>query len=225
MAGSHRATHRAPRARSGSVSRRALALAVVVALIPAAWFTLQRTFGDEDPKRPTSRGTQKPIPSVGTTPPSSPATTPPTTPAATPLPPVAPDSPRRLTSGSVLDTGFDESVEPDGDSFVARSTSEVSRWGSRGEPGSPGTDTVYVVGRTSGAFANLDDLKAGSTVSLRTDNGTLTYRVSAVTTVAERGFARSPVVTAKVPGRLVLIGTGGSGYRVVTAQLSAAETS
>jgi hypothetical protein len=213
------------------VSRRALLIAIVVALVPAAWFTAQRAFGG-DPSPRATHGTEKPIPPVGhTAPPSPPTTKPPTTPPTTPpastptpkaLPRIAPDAPRRLTSGGLLDTGFDDSVEPAGDTFTARTASEVSRWGSRGEPASPGTDTVYVVGRTSGAFANLARLRAGSTVTIRTDSGTLRYRVSAVATVAENGFAKNPVVTSKVPGRLVLIGTGGSGYQVVTAQLSAA---
>jgi hypothetical protein len=109
---------------------------------------------------------------------------------------VAAGAPRRLTSGSILDTGFDDSVEPDGDTFTARTATEVARWGSRGQPASPGTDTVYVVGRTSGAFARLADLRAGSTITIRTDNGTLRYRVASVATVPVSGFARNPVVTA-----------------------------
>lgn len=213
------------------MSRRALIIAIVVALIPAAWFTARAVFAGDDPADPGTGSTEKPIPSIGvTTPPGSTPTTSTRTPTATPstkapsLPRVEPDVPRRLTSGSVIDAGFDDSVEPDGDSFSSRTSSEVSRWGSRGEPGSPGSDTVYVVGRveSGAAFEDLGQLGTGDTITIRTDNGTLGYRVTATRTAAESGLGKDPLITAKVPGRLVLIGTRDNDYLLVTAQLSSA---
>jgi len=220
--------HRAQRPQRSTVPRRALIIAVILALIPATWITITRTLGDDDGPH-TSQPTEKPIPPVSSGPTRKPSSTPSVTAAPTgnPLPRVAPDVPRRLTSGSVLDTGFDESVEPDGDSFTARTASEVARWGSRGEPGSPGTDTVYVVGRVEngGAFEDLGSLRAGDSVSIRTDNGTLGYTVRAVSALPESGLVERSLFTAKAPGRLVLVGVRGSDYLVVTAQLTAATAS
>lgn len=226
MAGSHRANHRAPRARSGAVSRRALIVAVVVALIPAVWFTAERMVGDDDPTTPSASGTETPIPSV----PAKPTTATPTPASpATPraLPRVAPDVPRRLTSGSVLDVGFDDSVEPDGDVIDARTSSEVSRWGSRGEPGSPGADTVYVIGRVAdgAAFEDLGRLRVGSTVTVRTDNGRLGYTVRSVASLPRSGAGDQAVFTARVPGRLVLVGVRDAGYLVLLAELTSATPS
>lgn len=252
MPGKHSASHRAPgRARAEAEDRGgrrsvppwAIALAVVVALVPAAWFTAHRAFGDDPgPATPstTSTASDQPIPAVS---PSSPAQTPtpsgtptPTNPPAKPtanLPRVAEDVPRRLTSGSLLDTGFDASIEPVDGVFTARSSSEVSRWGSRGEPGSPGTDTVFVIGDVnadgSGAFADLPHLRAGAKVEIRTDSGTLTYTVRSVGSHPAAGISTDPAVVAKVPNTLVLLGirydahgqrTGS--YVVVKADLTAA---
>lgn len=221
--------------------RWALVAAVVVALVPAAWFTATRALeGDGDPPG-SSQSTDKPIPPVSsgptttpTTPTKPPTSTPSATPTSNPLPRVAPDVPRRLTSGSILDVGFDNSVEPDGDRFTPGSTSEVARWGTRGEPGSPGTDTVYVVGRVDddgdSSFGHLAELKKGDEIEIRTDEGTLTYTVRALSSHAESGLISTDLFEQKVPGRLVLVGVryDASGNRVapyllITAQLTAAD--
>jgi len=208
---------------------------VVVALVPATWFTAQRVFDGSD--SPSHATTDLPIPAVS--PSATPSSTPtptatPPTPPATTAPPeltkVSPDAPRRIVSGTLIDSGFDSAVT----TIDASSTSEVGRWESRGSPGSPGTDTVYVIGRTladgSSAFAGLPRLKVGGKVSIRTDNGTMTYTVSASTLMPEAGLPKDPLFTEHVRGRLVLVGIryDAAGDRlakalVVTAQLSGAK--
>jgi hypothetical protein len=209
-----------------------IAAAVVAALVPAAWFLGQRAF-DSPSATPSDSTTDRPIPPVSprtssTPAPQSPTTTPaaPTTTAS--LPAVAPSAPRRLQSGTVIDTGFDAAVT----ALEPASTSEVTRLSSRGSPGSPGTDTVVVVGKVqaAGAFAQLPALTAGRTLTIRTDAGTMTYTVGAATLRPEAGLAEDALVTERVPGRLVLVGIryADSGDRlrdalVVTAQLTGAE--
>lgn len=221
------------------LSRTSLVVAVVVALIPAVWLGSKRLVGDD---APANRRVEPAIPAV-TTPgvpakPKPSATKAPgaTVTAATPgsLPRVAVDVPRRLSIGSTIDVGFDDSVEPRNGIFSAGSTAEAARWGSRGLPGSPGTDTVFVIGKVyrqgDAAFDGLQSVEVGDKVVVRTDNGTLTYTVQVSEDRAAAGIASTSDFTAKVAGRLVLLGvlfdatdddrTGK--YRVVVAQLSAA---
>jgi hypothetical protein len=234
VAGSHRAQRSGRTSSSSSVPRWAIVVAIIVALVPATYLTAHRVFSDST-DTPGRASTDLPIPPV------SPSRTPsatPTTPAATPsqttapatLPRVAPDAPRRLVAGSLVDTGFDSSVTD----LDATSTSEVARWERRGSPGSPGTDTVYVVGRVyagkDSAFAGLPRLRIGGTVSIRTDRGTMTYTVGAATLKPEADLRRDPLFTAHQPGRLVLVGIryDAAGDRlakalVVTAQLTGAK--
>jgi hypothetical protein len=236
VAGSHRAQRTRRTGSSSSVPRWAVVAAIIVALVPAVYLTAHRVFnGSAD--RPHDTSTDLPIPPVSPSHTPSPSATP-TTPAATPsktrapvtLPRVAPDAPRRLVAGSVVDTGFDSSVTD----LDASSASEVARWESRGSPGSPGTDTVYVIGRVyadqDSAFAGLPRLRVGGTVSIRTDRGTMTYTVAASTLKQEAGLRRDPLFTTHRAGRLVLVGIryDASGDRldkalVVTAQLTGAK--
>ncbi len=230
MAGSHRATRVKERPR---VSGRAAALAVAVVMLPLAWFAFNQASDDADPV--TDRGALG-VPTASTTATSTAAPT--TTPTAKPtkttppaLPRLAPDVPRRLASGSFLDVGFDNSIEARNGSFRAASTDEVARWGSRGLPASPGTDTVYIVGTTrpdgTGAFGRLPRLKPGAAVTLRTDRGRLTYTVVSAADRPTGGLANNDAFAAKVPGRLILVGlradrsgdATGTAY-VVVAQLS-----
>jgi hypothetical protein len=212
--------------------------AVVLAVVPATGITAKRVF-DGSSSPPSVTSTDLPIPpvspSASETGPGKPTGQPPATPskkATAKLPRVAPDAPRRLVSGDLIDTGFDEAVAEIG----ASSTSEVARWESRGSPGSPGTDTVYVIGRVyadgDSAFADLPRLKPGAKVSIRTDTGTMTYTVSAATLKAEAGLADAPLFTTRKAGRLVLVGIryDESGDRlgkalVVTAELTGAKAS
>jgi hypothetical protein len=214
----------------------AVAIALVAALIPATVLGAHRLFDSaDDSPGPSSHSTDLPIPKVSVGTPSA-STTPPPTPTATAkarpkLPRIAPDAPRRITSGNAIDAGFDNAVTD----LDAASTAEVARWEDRGSPGSPGTDTVYVIGKVLGGdsgFSGLPDLKRGATVSIRTDSGTLTYRVSATTLRDQDGLADDPLFTKHKAGRLVLVGIryDASGDRqdqalVVTAQLVGAKRS
>lgn len=204
----------------------------MVALVPAAWLGAQRVFEGSDDSPGQTSPTDLPIPPVS---PSATPTTP--TPTATPTAPattkaptltrVAPDAPRRLVAGTLIDTGFDSSVT----GIDASSDSEVARWESRGSPGSPGTDTVYVIGRVGEdrAFAALPRLGVGAKVTIRTDQGTLTYTVRSTSLEQHAGLEDDAAFTARKPGRLVLVGIryDDSGDRlgrdlVVVAQLTAA---
>ncbi len=231
MAGSHRAEK--PRKPTHGLTPFAVGIAVVLALVPAAWFTAQRLTGDSPAPSDSSSPTRTPIPPIST--PTTPASTPSPSPTkAASLARVAEDPPRRLVSGSVLDTGFDNAVEPSGGELTATSDDEVARWASRGSPGSPGSDTVVVVGRmSSGApFEKLGELAKGSKVTIRTDEGELTYRVASTARTPVDGLLEDPLLTAKKPGRLVLVGNAyaPSGDRmtkdlVVVAELSGAKVS
>jgi hypothetical protein len=211
----------------------------VVALVPATYLTAHRVFRDSS-TTPAGGATDLPIPPVSSS--ASPSTgkpsvapdasaTPASTPA-TPLPSVRVDAPRRIVSGALLDAGFDSAVTR----IDASSDAEVARWESRGSPGSPGTDTVYVMGRVrtdrDSAFAALPRLVAGSTVSIRTDAGTMTYTVTHSTLANHDSLSGDPLFTTRRPGRLVLVGIryDASGNRlpenlVVTAELSGARPS
>ncbi len=211
-------------------------VAIVIALVPATALTAQRVFNGSS--SPSGASTDLPIPPVspsGTTSTAAPSS-PPTTPAASQPTPaerltkISPDTPRRITSGTLIDSGFDSSSTD----LDASSDSEVARWGQRGSPGSPGTDTVYVFGRVrpagDSAFADLSKVTVGATVSIRTDSGTMTYTVSEKKLKAESGLAQSSLFTTHQPGRLVLVGIryDDTGSRldkvlVVTAQLTGAK--
>jgi hypothetical protein len=211
----------------------------VVALVPATYLTAHRVFRDSS-ATPAGRTTDLPIPPVslsatptGSTPSAVPtaSATPAPAPAAQ-LPSVRVDAPRRITSGALLDAGFDSAVTR----LDASSDAEVARWGERGSPGSPGTDTVYVMGRVrtdrDSAFAPLPRLVAGSTVSIRTDAGTMTYTVTRSALARHDSLGEDPLFTTHRPGRLVLVGIryDASGNRlpedlVVTAELSSAQSS
>ena len=242
VAGSHRAR---PTRRGffSSVPPWAVAVAVLVALLPAAWLGAHRLSGSHDgaarpsagrtsdlpipPASPSAAPSSGPTPAAPTTPPAGSPSSPTSAPRLARVPP---DTPRRLQSGTLIDAGFDSAAT----TIQPGSTSEVARLGSRGSPGSPGTDTVYVIGavRASGdsAFGHLPDLAVGNTVTIRTDSGTLAYTVSATTLQPEAGLATAALFTAHRAGRLVLVGIryAASGDRLpdallVTAELSGAE--
>lgn len=183
-------------------------------MVPLVWFAVERA--TDDPDRAPDRGALGvPTATASATPTATPTPTPtptrkPTKAAAPALPRLAPAVPRRLASGSFLDVGFDDSIEPRNGSFRAASTSEVARWGSRGLPASPGKDTVYVVGTTGpdgkGAFGRLPRLKPGAEVTIRTDRGRLTYTVVSAADRPTGGLANNDAFAATVQGRLILVG-------------------
>ncbi|HET6152448.1 MAG TPA: hypothetical protein VFE15_05790 [Marmoricola sp.] len=202
------------RSRRSKVSRTAVIVAVVIALLPAAVLGVVKLFGGSDSARPQHR-TVLPIPPVTTpaaTAPVTPTPTPTTRPPAQPhLPHVALDVPRRLLSSGLLNVGFDDSVEPSSaGTFRARSSAEVARWGTRGEPGMPAKDTVVVVGKTftegQSAFDTLPQVKTGARIVIRTDSGDLTYTVRSTAIRPAAGLASTVAFTRSTPGRLYVIG-------------------
>jgi len=94
---------------------------------------------------------------------------------------------------------------------------------------------VYLVGEVHGTdsgFGSLPDLTPGRKVSIRTDNGTLTYTVRAAGLEPASGLEQRALFKRHEPGRLVLVGIryDDAGTRltkalVVTAQLSGATRS
>lgn len=239
MAGNHRAPRPATPSRLGS---RALAFTVIVALVPAVYLGAHKIFssGSPTPTPGASRSSDLPIPAVSpstTAPPPTPTPTPTPTPVVVPtskpLTKVRTDAPRRLNIPGVLDVGFNNSTQPRAGLFTAASTGEIARWGTRGSPGSPGTDTVFLVGKIDGsrsAFGALGTVRPGMKITIRTNSGHLTYTVSAVARHQAAGLTSDPTFAARTPGRLILIGleySGGTRTRtvlLVTAQLSGATT-
>lgn len=244
MAGSHSAKRKKAPVASPSrakrrqppprLSRRTVAAAVAIAILPALWLGTQRLLDSDETGE--VRGTV-PIPDVTSTrtpsrAPSSPAVS---SPAVSSLTPVAPSGPRQLIVKDLLDVGFDDSIEAESGGFQAASTAEAARWGSRGLPSSPGTDTVFLVGKVyrngASAFDDLPEVKVGATITLRTQSGAaLDYTVQSSGNRPAAGLLSTPEFADKVPGRLVLVGilydadddqrTGQ--YLVTVAQLSSA---
>ncbi|RNL79257.1 hypothetical protein EFL95_09600 [Nocardioides marmorisolisilvae] len=135
-----------------------------------------------------------------------------------------------MVSG-VLDVGFDSTVSPKNGVLTPLSTAEIARWGGRGVPGSPSSDTVFLIGKVSsgGAFEKLPDLHRGAQITLRTQTGVLTYTVHTVVGHKATGLTKDSTFTQRVPGRLQLVGIryDRSGDRtgtvvLVTAQLTGA---
>jgi len=179
------------------------------------------------------RVTPTPTVSLTPTPTPTPTRTPTPTHTAKPLPRVTPAAPRRLVASGLFDVGFDSTVSPKNGVFTAGSTAEVARWGARGVPGSPAKDTVYVIGKvsTGGAFAKLAKLHRGSRVTLRTQNGVLTYTVHSVVGKPAKGLTADATFRERRAGRLQLVGIryDSRGDRtgtmiIVTAQLTGART-
>lgn len=167
--------------------------------------------GGGTPSAAPSSGTT-PSPSATTTPPASASTTPSATPSSKPsskphLPSVAPSAPDHLTIGSLVDAGFADAVTVTGSRLIPPVEGQVSRLGDRGLPGSPGTDTVVLVGAdtgTGGAFDHLDGVKVGATIELRSHTGTLTYTLRSRTSVAPDKVLGLDAVKAKATDRLVI---------------------
>lgn len=209
MAGSHRAPRKQEPAR---LSGKAIGIALVVALIPALWIGGRDLFSSGSPSHAPTHAASPIPPAVTPTPTPTPTATPtkPVTKAPKPLPRVAVSVPRRLNVTGILDVGFDNAITPQNGTFSAASTAEAARWKTRGEPGSPGLDTVYLIGKvyrdSASAFAHLPRVKVGNRIRIRTDSGVLTYQVSSASDQRARGILRSKLFTSKVPGRLVLVG-------------------
>lgn len=210
----------------------ALAVGAVLLL---AWFTLQILLGGDTeappkstpsaaPTTPTTSGSPSKSPSPSPTQKPSPTTPTPTTPAD--LPALSPDQPRGLVIDGLVDAGFDDAVGTSDGTLRPASGEELSRWADRGSPGSPGEDAVIVVGAadpsdSSTALSRLPEVRVGTKIELRTDQGVLTYTVGKTFDVKSSGLLVNPEVTNRKPGRLLLVGEeyAASGDRLDTFQV------
>jgi LPXTG-site transpeptidase (sortase) family protein len=83
-------------------------------------------------------------------------------------------------------------------------------WRDGAQPGAV-TGSAVITGHTvhtgGGAFDNLDTLKPGNRVTIRTDKGRITYRVTRVIVYAKASLAQhaQEVFSQSGPGRLVLV--------------------
>ncbi len=236
MAGTHRDAEAKVRT-LGVRSVVALVIAVIAVIAFGVW-VLNGLFGAPSPQDEVPGSTK--TPAAASTPPSKAPTSAPASPqpsatkgAEPGLPEISGTSPRRLRAGKLIDAGFDAAVTAGTDRFTAASASELSRLASRGRPGSPGTDTVVIIGEDrfdrSAALNRIADLKPGDSIELETYTADLTYVVERSTELDASAVPTIGAVTANVPGRLVLVATtyDSNGNRagrdtVVTARLTGA---
>jgi hypothetical protein len=202
--------HRAESAARGPRRVWLLAIPLVIVLVAVALLVSTALHGgDHAPKAPTTPS----VTPTTTTPGASPTATPTashTKRAVQPKPAaVAADPPHRLLAGSVVDTGFGNALTTTSGRLIPDAPGEVQRVASRGMPGSPGTDTVVIIGAATttgrGSFDDLGKVTVGGTVELDTYAGTLTYTVRAKPLVSPDAVLTLPQVQAHRPGRLVLV--------------------
>ncbi|WP_310963336.1 class F sortase [Nocardioides terrisoli] len=237
MPGSHRAEGpTAGRSRGWLFGAAAILLVVVVAavLLPR----LLASSGDGTAKPPATSG----VGPTTSTAPNSPTTSPSSSPggkasrgpSASGTPTTAPspvpaEPPHRLVIGNLVDAGFAAALQTTTGRLIPDTADQVQRLATRGLPGSPGSDTVVVVGAASSTsiavFNHLDRLRVGQEVRLETYGGTLTYTVRSETSHAPDTVLGLADVRAHHPGRLVLVvahyrhGDRERDDRVIVAQL------
>ena len=146
--------------------------------------------------------------------PVSPTPTAPASPTAKPtktapsITPVPASPPHQITIGSLVDAGFKSSITVVDGHLIPGAASRLQRLETRGMPGSPGTDTVVLVGaandRGTGALDDLAKVRTGETIALTTQTGTLTYRITGLQHAAPNAVLGLPQVRAHVAGRLVI---------------------
>ncbi len=163
--------------------------------------TSPQTTADPSPSSPTSPGA-----TASGAPEASPS---PTRSASADLAELEPAAASRIVIDDVVDAGFDASISPNGGRLSPLSRDEVARWGDRGLPGNPATDTVVLVGSTRDATASLWGLEGvapGATITLTTANGLVSYTVEASRTISSTTGATDPLLRENIPGRLILVG-------------------
>lgn len=236
MAGSHRDAD--AKVRTLGIRSVIVLVVVVIATISFGTWTVAGIFGGPGPGGEVPAATKNPAsasPSSAEAPSSAPSSPTATDSAQPPvdLPSIPEASPRRLRSGALIDAGFDAAIIADSGRFTAASASELSRLATRGRPGSPGTDTVVVIGEDrfdrTAALNRIGDLEVGDSIELETYNADLSYTVEKATELDAAAVPADRTLSAKVPGRLVLVAitydsTGNRTGRdtVVTARLTGA---
>jgi len=216
MSSSHRAKGRARGLGPWFVG---VAVIVVVAVGAVLALVLDGS-GDKTPARTTA------------TPTTSPTAAPSPAPTATPTAPASPSSsapphkrphkkakpriaaiaaspPHEITIGSVVaNAGFGDALSASNGALFPAGPTDLQRLSTRGTPGSPGTDTVVLVGAANdhgtGVLDDLDQVRTGEKVVLTTQTGVLTYRITELLHAAPSAVLGLSQVSAKVPGRLVI---------------------
>lgn len=117
--------------------------------------------------------------------------------------------PHAISLGSAItDQPFGNALAPTSGRLIPDAVDALQRLADRGIPGSPGTDTVVLVGASStsgrGALDGIDAIERGDAIVLETQNARLTYRVTSAQDVAPSSVLSLPAVTAKQTDRLVI---------------------
>lgn len=202
-----------------TLSARAIILAVlaVVAIAAVGYLVLGLLTGSSD--HDTGGANSAPITSPTASPtasasvrPSAPATPSPSAPRTTAAPTITkvPASPpHALSIGTTIsDAPFGSAVAPVSGRLIPDAPEQLQRLSDRGIPGSPGTDTVVLVGASStsgrGALDGIDDVRTGAQIVLETQNARLTYKITSATDVDADQVLTLPAVTEKHTDRLVI---------------------
>ncbi len=197
-----------------------LAAAAVVVIIVSVvlWFTVDKARHGSHPGATSPTATASPTPSATPPAPSAtPSTTPsaPSTPSSKPKPrkrviTAVPDSPpHEISIGSVIqNAGFGSAISASRGYLFPAGPTDLQRLATRGTPGSPGGDTVVIVGASNdhgtGVLDDLDQVRSGEQIVLTTRTGTLTYRITELIHANANRVLDLPQVSARVPGRLVI---------------------
>jgi hypothetical protein len=219
-------SHRAPRRSAHLLRILAIVLAVVLVIAAAAYVGLGLLTGSGDESVGSSSATGPASPSASPSARTSPSPTRgPTTEPGTkktkkatkrarkrtaPALTKAPASPPHAISigRAIANAPFGNALSPTSGRLIPDAVDELQRLGDRGIPGSPGTDTVVLVGASStsgrGALDGIDAVKRGESIVLETQDAKLTYRVTSTEDVAASSVLSLPVVTAKRTDRLVI---------------------
>lgn len=234
-------THRAQSPEPGGGRVWLWAIPIVVVVVAAAFLVPHLLGGGDNGKQPGKTATPAQSPSPSATPSGTPSSTQQptasasTTASATPDPtpnPVAAAPPRRLVVGNLVDAGFANALQTSSGRLIPTTADQLQRLATRGVPGSPGDDTVVVVGAASNTstavFDKLGSVRIGATVEVETYAGTLTYTVSSRTSQDPDTVLDLPDIRVHHRGRLVLVvahyanGDRAGDDLVVVAQLTKA---
>lgn len=115
-----------------------------------------------------------------------------------------------------LHADIEEQVPPVDGVYTPPSTDKVAWIADRGQPGSPATDTVYLLGHSTlhghAVFSDLVDpaaggsrLEAGDEIIVSTAHGSLVYEVMRADVIARADLAHDADLWTAKPGRLVLV--------------------
>lgn len=124
---------------------------------------------------------------------------------------VTPSEVQRLVIPGVLSARFGGAIRPNAENaLVPPSSTEVFRWAERGQPGCPGRDTVFLLGHTvragGGVFDELQTVRRGQKVILKTETGSIRYSVESTDLYDKTEITRMEHIYARQPGRLVIVG-------------------